>query len=122
MFAGRTSEMIKRSGINVSPAEIEDILQQHPQVGLAGVTGLPDAEKGEIIIAFVVPKPGSAPAPEALIAHCRAMASRYKIPDRIAISDALPLTVTGKVMRRELKALAEQRYATPAKPGGSQRA
>ncbi|MGE5512222.1 MAG: class I adenylate-forming enzyme family protein [Bacteroidota bacterium] len=119
MFAGRTSEMIKRSGINVSPAEIEDILQQHPQVGLAGVTGLPDVEKGEIIIAFVVPKPGSAPAPEALIAHCRAMASRYKIPDRIAISDALPLTVTGKVMRRELKALAEQRYATPAKPGGS---
>ncbi|MFM9849591.1 MAG: class I adenylate-forming enzyme family protein [Hyphomicrobiaceae bacterium] len=109
-FAGRTSEMIKRMGINVSPAEIEEILQQHPDVGIAGVVGLPDAEKGEIVVAFVVPKPGATPSSDVLIAHCRAVASRYKVPDRIDLSDSLPLTVTGKVMRRELKTIAERLY------------
>ena len=115
-FAGRSSEMIKRMGINVSPAEIEDILQQHPEVGIAGVVGLPDREKGEIVVAFVVPKPGTKPMPDVLIAHCRAVASRYKVPDRIDVTDSLPLTVTGKVMRRELKVIAEQMY--PAPPNG----
>ncbi len=110
-FAGRTSEMIKRMGINVSPAEIEEILQQHPDVGIAGVIGLPDAEKGEIVVAFVVPKPGANPSADTLIAHCRAVASRYKVPDRIDLSTGLPLTVTGKVMRRELKVIAERLYA-----------
>jgi fatty-acyl-CoA synthase len=105
VFAGRSSEIIKRSGINVSPAEVEEVLQQHPEVGLAGVVGLADAEKGELIIAHVVPKPGFTPSPEALIAHCKALASRYKVPDRVVIVEALPLTPTGKVMRRELKAL-----------------
>lgn len=105
MFAGRSSEIIKRSGINVSPAEVEEILQQHPGVGLAGVVGLADAEKGELIVAHVVAKPGAQPSPGDLIAHCKAIASRYKVPDRIEIVAALPLTSTGKVMRRELKAI-----------------
>ena len=105
VFAGRSSEIIKRSGINVSPAEVEEILQQHPDVGLAGVVGLADAEKGELIIAHVVAKPGATPSPDTLIAHCKAIASRYKVPDRIEIVAALPLTATGKVMRRELKAI-----------------
>jgi fatty-acyl-CoA synthase len=105
VFAGRSSEIIKRSGINVSPAEVEEILQQHPDVGLAGVVGVADADKGELIVAHVVAKPGTRPSPEALIAHCKAVASRYKVPDRIEIVAALPLTATGKVMRRELKAI-----------------
>ena len=115
-FAGRSSEMIKRMGINVSPAEIEEILQQHPEVGIAGVVGLPDPEKGEIVVAFVVPRPGTTPTSDALIAHCRTVASRYKVPDRIDLTDSLPLTVTGKVMRRELKTIAERMY--PAPPNG----
>jgi len=106
VYAGRSSEMIKRSGINVSPAEIEEVLQQHPAVGLAGVTGVPDEARGEAIVAFVVPRPGAAPAREALIAHCREHLSRYKLPDRLELCDALPLTPTGKLMRRELKVLA----------------
>ena len=105
VFTGRSAEVIKRSGINVSPAEVEEILQQHAEVGLAGVVGLSDADKGELIIAHVVPKPGCSPSPEALIAHCKALASRYKVPDRVLIVAALPLTPTGKVMRRELKAM-----------------
>jgi len=105
-YTGRSAEMIKRSGINVSPAEVEEVLQQHPDVALAGVTGVADARRDEIIVAYVVPRPGSTIDPAALIAHCRAKLSGYKIPDRIEVSEALPLTATGKLMRRELKALA----------------
>ena len=105
-YSGRSSEMIKRSGINVSPAEVEEVLQQHLDVGLAGVTGLADANKGEIIIAFIVPRGGVLVDADALIAHCRERLSRYKIPDRIEVCDTLPLTATGKLMRRDLKAKA----------------
>lgn len=108
VYAGRSSEMIKRSGINVSPAEVEEILQQHPDVGLAGVTGVADATRGEIIVAFVVMRGGAKLEIEALLAHCRERLSRYKIPDRLEVRAALPLTPTGKLMRRELKAIAEQ--------------
>lgn len=106
VYAGRSSEMMKRSGINVSPAEVEEVLQQHASVGLAGVTGAPDAVKGDIIVAFVVAKAGARIDTAELLAHCRGKLSRYKIPDRIEVRDALPLTPTGKLLRRELKALA----------------
>ncbi|MFM9938302.1 MAG: class I adenylate-forming enzyme family protein [Hyphomicrobiaceae bacterium] len=105
-YAGRSSEMIKRAGINVSPAEVEEVLQQHPDVGLAGVTGAADARRDEIIVAFVVPRPGVNIDTGQLIAHCRAKLSGYKVPDKIHISTALPLTATGKLMRRELKSMA----------------
>ncbi|MEZ5852999.1 MAG: class I adenylate-forming enzyme family protein [Hyphomicrobiaceae bacterium] len=106
-YAGRSSEMIKRSGINVSPAEVEEVLQQYAAVGLAGVTGLADDARGELIIAFVVPRPDLPVDQEGLLAHCRERLSRYKIPDRILVRDSLPLTPTGKLMRRELKDLAK---------------
>ncbi len=106
-FAGRRSEMIKRAGINVSPAEVEEILQQHEAVALAGVTGLEDAARGEVIVAFVSARPGASVDTDALLAHCREHLSRYKVPDRLIVTDALPLTVTGKLMRRELRAMAE---------------
>ncbi len=102
-FLGRSGEMIKRSGINVSPAEVEDALMQHPGVSQAGVVGVPDAEKGELIVAFVVPKADAALAAADLVAHCRRIASAYKVPDRIEIRPALPTTVTGKLLRRSLR-------------------
>ena len=105
-FSGRVSEMIKKSGINISPAEVEDVLMRHDSVALAGVVGVPDAKQGELLAAFVVAKPGATPRAEELAAHCRALASRYKVPDFIEIRDALPVTVTGKLMRRELKQIA----------------
>ena len=105
-FSGRRSEMIKRSGINVSPAEVEEALQHSPDVGLAGVAGVADADKGEIIVAFVTPRPGAAPDAQALIGHCRGLLSSYKLPDRIYFREDLPLTPTGKLMRRELATLA----------------
>jgi fatty-acyl-CoA synthase len=96
-FTGRSSELIKRSGINVSPAEVEEILQQHPAVALAGVTGVADAQRGEIIVAYVILKADAVSASEQLIAHCRDHLSRYKIPERIFITDALPVSATGKL-------------------------
>ena len=110
-FAGRSSEMIKRSGINVSPAEVEEALQQHPAVGLAGVTGVADANKGEAIVAFVIERPGAGITPADLVAHCRERLSGYKVPDEIRLTDALPLTPTGKLLRRELRALAEKQIS-----------
>jgi fatty-acyl-CoA synthase len=106
LFAGRHSEMIKRSGINVSPAEVEEVLQQHAGVGLAGVTGVPDPVRGEIIVAYVVTRRDASVAKEALLGHCRERLSSYKIPDRLYLCEALPQTTTGKLMRRELKAMA----------------
>lgn len=105
VFLGRSTEMIKRAGINVSPAEVEDVLLQHPAVAQAGVVGVPSSQ-GESIIAFIVPRDAIAPTPDELIAHCRRIASSYKVPDRFEIVGELPATVTGKVMRKELKAVA----------------
>ncbi len=105
IFLGRSTEMIKRAGINVSPAEVEEVLMQHKAVAQAGVVGVP-AASGEAIVAFVVLRGDERPSADALATHCRALASSYKIPDRFEIVDALPTTVTGKLMRRELKSLA----------------
>jgi acyl-coenzyme A synthetase/AMP-(fatty) acid ligase len=104
-FIGRTTEMIKKGGINISPAEVEDVLMRHPAVALAGVVGVPDTTQGELIAAFVVARPGQTVTKAALAAHCRELASRYKVPDVISFRESLPVTVTGKLMRRDLKAL-----------------
>jgi fatty-acyl-CoA synthase len=107
-FAARDSEMIKRAGINIAPAEIEEVLQQHPGVAAVGVSGAPDPTRGELIVAFVVPAPGAKVTVEELRAHCRSLAASYKTPDRIEFCQVLPLTTTGKLMRRELKQMAEK--------------
>ena len=109
VFLGRSTEMIKRAGINVSPAEVEDVLLQCADVAQAGVVGVASglgSGKGEDIVAFVVPHHGAAPTVADLAAHCRKVASSYKVPDRFEIVEALPTTVTGKLMRKELKAAA----------------
>lgn len=105
-FAGRSSEMIKRSGINVSPAEVEEVLQRHPEVLATGVTGTPDEQRDEAIVAFVVLDESATTTLEDLRAHCQHYLSRYKLPDRIELCTELPLTPTGKLMRRELRAMA----------------
>lgn len=106
-FVGRHSEMIKTGGINVSPVEIEEVLLRHPAVGEAGVVGAPDPVKGERIVAFVVPRPGATPDGAVLAAHCRRLMSSYKVPDLFVIQGSLPTTATGKLMRRDLRTLAE---------------
>jgi fatty-acyl-CoA synthase len=119
LFSGRVSEMIKKGGINIAPAEVEEVLMRHPAVALAGVVGVPDPIQGERLAAFVVPKPGAVVTPEELAAHCRRLASRYKVPDVIALREALPLTVTGKLQRRDLRGLVEGESGVPT--GGPDR-
>jgi fatty-acyl-CoA synthase len=105
-YVGRRAEMIKKSGINVSPAEVEEVLLRHPTVAQAAVVGAPDAERGELVVAFVVPAQKSAIDIDDLMRHCRALVSKYKVPDRIEVYAELPLTNTGKLQRRELKEAA----------------
>jgi len=102
-FVARDSDIIKRAGINVSPAEIESLLLMHPSVAQAAVVGTASGERGEAIVAFVVPQPSAEISVEALRAHCRALASSYKVPDHIEIRAALPVTETGKLFRRALR-------------------
>ncbi len=102
-FAARDNDMIKRAGINISPAEVETLLLQVPGVAQAAVVGATAGERGEAIVAFVVAAESTQLDAEALRAHCRALASSYKVPDRIEICAALPTTETGKLFRRELK-------------------
>jgi fatty-acyl-CoA synthase len=106
-FVGRDTDMIKRAGINVSPAEVESLLLQHPAVAQVAVVGATAGERGEAIVAFVVPASGANADPETLRAHCRALASSYKVPDRVEICAELPATETGKLLRRALKYQAQ---------------
>jgi fatty-acyl-CoA synthase len=105
-FLARTTEMIKRAGINIAPAEVEEVLRHHSGVAEAAVVGVPDPDKGEIVLAFVVAKPGVELTEETLRNHCRTEAASYKTPDRIELCAALPMTATGKLMRSELKQMA----------------
>jgi fatty-acyl-CoA synthase len=106
-FVARDADIIKRGGINVSPAEVETLLLQHPGVAQAAVVGAASGERGEAIVAFVVPAPGAELDPEALRQHCRTLVSSYKVPDHIEIRAALPVTETGKLFRRALKEEAQ---------------
>lgn len=110
-FLGRNSEMIKRAGINVSPAEVEEVLMQHAGVAEAAVVGTADRGRGEAIIAFVVPSAGASLSADELMAHCRAVASSYKLPDRIEFRESLPSTTTGKLLRQSLKTEAAELHA-----------
>ena len=107
-FVARDADIIKRAGINVSPAEIETLLLTHPAVAQAAVVGAAAGERGEAVVAFVVPKPSAAIGAEQLREHCRAFASSYKVPDLIELCDTLPVTETGKLFRRALRERAER--------------
>jgi long-chain acyl-CoA synthetase len=102
-FIGRFKEMIKVSGYSVFPEEVETILIKHPAVAQAAVIAEPDAEKGEVVKAFIVRKPGAALEPEALVAWARENMAPYKAPRTVRFIDALPTTGAGKVLRRLLK-------------------
>ena len=102
-FIGRFKEMIKVSGYSVFPEEVETILIKHPAIAQAAVIGEPDTEKGEVVKAFIVLKPGATLTVEDLLAWSRANMAPYKAPRVVRFIDALPATGAGKVLRRLLK-------------------
>ena len=98
----RMKDLIIVSGFNVYPAEVEDVLMEHPDVVDAAVIGVPSARTGEAIAAFVVARPGSAPTLAALRDHVAQSLARYKVPATVEFIDELPRNQAGKVLRREL--------------------
>jgi acetyl-CoA synthetase len=108
-FVGREDDVITSAGYRIGPAEIEDCLLTHPAVATVGVVGKPDALRTEIVKAYVVLKAGQVPTDTlaaALQAHVKARLAGYSYPREIAFLEALPMTVTGKVIRKDLKARA----------------
>jgi long-chain acyl-CoA synthetase len=99
-FVTRLKRMIKSSGFNVFPAQVEDVLYQHPAVVEACVVGVPDEAQGERVQAFVVAAKGVAAAPELaeeLIQHCRAHLIKWSCPRNVEFRAELPMTRVGKV-------------------------
>jgi len=103
-LVGRSKDTIVSGGINVYPAEIEDVLHALPGVVEAAVTGIPDPVWGESVKAVLVLADGVAYAPADIERHCRAGLAGYKVPRVIAFAGALPRTGSGKVLSRELAA------------------
>lgn len=101
---GRADDTIIRGGENIAPAELEDVLVEHPAVRDVAVVGADDAEWGQIIVAVVVPESATRPDPEQLRAFVRERLRGSRTPDRIVFCDRLPTTATGKVLRREILA------------------
>jgi long-chain acyl-CoA synthetase len=99
----RKKDMINASGYKVWPREVEDVLAEHPAVRESAVVGVPDEKRGETVKAFVSLKVGATVTEEELIAHCKERMAAYKYPRSIVLLDELPKTVTGKILRRELR-------------------
>ena len=105
----RKKELIIVSGYNVYPREVEDVLYTHPAVLEAAAIGVPHPERGEVVKAFVVLRPGASATPDELRTNCAASLARFKIPDEIEFRSDLPKSIVGKVLRR---ALAEEDQAS----------
>lgn len=103
----RLKDMIVTGGENVYSAEVENALCAHPGVGQAAVIGVPDERWGEAVHAFVVLADSSGPDVEALQSHCRSLIAGYKTPKSISFVEALPLSAAGKVLKTELRAIAQ---------------
>jgi O-succinylbenzoic acid--CoA ligase len=118
-IVGRKADTIVTGGENVAPAEVEAVLEAHPAVIEAAVLGRPDAEWGEAIVALVRLRPGAAPTPDDVRAHCVAHLARFKVPKTyIMISKPLPRTASGKLLRRDLGEVSSRATASaqPAEP------
>lgn len=105
-FVGREDDVITSAGYRIGPAEIEDCLLTHPAVATVGVVGKPDPLRTEIVKAYVVLKPGAEASGAELQDWVKDRLAQYSYPREVAFLDELPMTVTGKVIRKELKARA----------------
>lgn len=105
-FVGRDDDVITSSGYRIGPGEIEDCLLKHPAVALAGVVGKPDPQRTEIVKAFIVLKDGMTGSDELakeIADFVKTRLAAHEYPREISFVDALPMTTTGKVIRRELR-------------------
>ena len=122
-YLGRNDDVITSAGYRIGPAPIEECLMRHPAVRIAAVVGIKDALRTEVVKAFVVLQEGHAPEPAlvaALQQHVRSQLAAHEYPREIAFVETLPLTTSGKIIRRLLRdqARAEAERAEPAAPAG----
>jgi long-chain acyl-CoA synthetase len=99
----RKKDLIKTSGQQVWPREVEEILASHPGVAEVGVAGMPDERKGEAVVAWVVRRAGHVDTEDDLRGYCRERLAPFKVPSRVHFRDDLPKTMVGKVLRRALR-------------------
>jgi fatty-acyl-CoA synthase len=108
----RVKDMIISGGENIYPAEVENVLYEHPDVAEAAVIGVPDEHWGESVKALIVLKSNATPDPKAMLTHVRQFLGGFKVPKTIEFVEVLPRSSAGKVLKRELR----ERYAvTPAR-------
>jgi long-chain acyl-CoA synthetase len=110
-IGGRSDDTIIRGGENIAPAELEEVLVEHPHVRDVVVVGVEDPQWGQAIVAVVVPAVGVDPDPDELREHVRKSLRGSRTPDRVVFRDELPTNATGKVLRREI---VEELRAAPA--------
>ena len=106
----RLKDMIIRGGLNIYPAEVEAVIAEHPEVLEALVVGIPDPSLGELVKAFVVPRPGASLTAERLLAFCRENLAKYKVPTAVEFRAELVRSAVGKPLRRALR----EEFAVPA--------
>jgi acyl-CoA synthetase (AMP-forming)/AMP-acid ligase II len=106
-FVGRRKEIIKSGGYNVDPMEVENHLCNHPLVRDAVVVGVPDERWGEVVVAFVVLRPGSQIEDAEIADFCRGALSSYKIPKHFFRTDTVPRNATGKAERARMRSAAQ---------------
>ncbi len=99
----RKKDIVIVGGFNVSSAEVEAMLLEHPDIAQAAVVAMSDPRLGEVTAAFVVPRVDRRPDPAALVQWCRGRMANFKVPRRVEIVAALPLNASGKVLKRELR-------------------
>ncbi|RPI49092.1 MAG: AMP-dependent synthetase, partial [Acidobacteria bacterium] len=115
----RQKDLIKTSGYQVWPREIEEVLASHPSVQEVGVAGIPDAIKGEVVKAWIVRRAGTNPTIDELRAYCRQHLAPYKTPAYVEFRDSLPKTMAGKVLRRILVEEDKEAFGSGLQAPGS---
>jgi acetyl-CoA synthetase len=111
-FQGRADDVIKSSGYRIGPAEVEAKIMEHKAVASCAVIGVPDPQRGQAVKAFVKLLPGFTPSPQMIQeiqAHVKTRLAAHEYPREIEFLDEFPSTVTGKIMRRELRAREQSR-------------
>ncbi|MDQ2919603.1 MAG: AMP-binding protein, partial [Verrucomicrobiota bacterium] len=102
-IADRVKDMILRGGFNVYPRELEEVLMTHEAVSLCAVVGVPCNEFGEEIKVYIVKKEGAAASETEIVEWCRKNMASYKYPRSVEFRETLPMTATGKILKRELR-------------------
>jgi long-chain acyl-CoA synthetase len=101
-ITSRKKDLIKPSGFQVWPREVEEVISAHPAVAEVSVAGIPDAKQGEAVKAWVLLKAGQSATAEEIQAWCREKLVSYKVPRFVEFRDELPKTMVGKVLKRIL--------------------